>query len=265
MIQFEKNIGKSEAKSQYLNITDDIGRTYGTRFPKEGKLLWILTEGRRYKAVKHHNNQIWGLKTWYVHENVHAGDTVCIKYDLLSADEEGRTLIEISIKKRTQATMQPSVVSYEDEKEEVPEYAAQINVKMEQDLEDFLACNLNLVEDGLELYTETEGRDGRQYPTDVGTIDLLCKNGEDFVVLELKKGRGSDAVVGQTSRYIGWIKENLSENQHVRGIIIVHDYEPKLKYAVLAHDNLQLKYYQIEIKFISEQEVMSKLETEALD
>lgn len=129
---------------------------------------------------------------------------------------------------------------------------------MERDLENFLSKNLGLIEEGLKLYYE-EGQGGRQYPTDVGTIDLLCKNREDFVVVELKKGRCSDTVVGQISRYIGWVQKNLSNGCNVRGIIIVHDFDERLKYAVLAHSNLKLKYYEIQIKFISEQQVLDNL------
>lgn len=42
----------------------------------------------------------------------------------------------------------------------------------------------------------------------------------------------------------------------------MHEFDPKLKYAVLAHEKLELKYYEIQIKFISEQEIINKLEVE---
>ena len=59
-------------------------------------------------------------------------------------------------------------------------------------------------------------------------------------------------MVGQISRYIGWVKENIARRETVNGIIIVHEFDEKLKYAVAAHDNLDLKYYRIQIEFISE-------------
>ena len=42
----------------------------------------------------------------------------------------------------------------------------------------------------------------------------------------------------------------------------MHDFDPKLKYAVLAHENLELKYYEIQIRFISEQDIIDKLDTD---
>lgn len=96
---------------------------------------------------------------------------------------------------------------------------------------------------------------GRQYDTRaVGRIDLLCKNRKsgDFVVIELKRGRESDKVVGQTLRYIGWVKKNLAkEGQKVTGIIITQEDDERLRYAVDALDEygrlIDLKFYKISI------------------
>lgn len=257
MIEFQRTIVRAEENTCYLNLTDVNGRSYGSKFPGHETPLMIITEGRRYEGSKHGGNQIWGnLRRWYNGEDVHAGDTIHIKYDPLAEKINGRVPIEISVTKRAENIPGFNVPQ---EPEEIEDAVAKVDIQMERDLENFLVNNLNLIEDGLKLYEE-DGRNGRQYPTDVGTIDLLCKKGDDFVVVELKKGRSSDIVVGQISRYIGWIRENLSDGREVRGIIIVHDFDPKLKYAVFAHEKLELKYYEIQIKFVSEQEVIGKLE-----
>jgi RecB family endonuclease NucS len=261
MIEFDRTIGTSEEKNYYLNITDNQGNRYGNKFPEDRTPLWITTEGRKYKASKRGDNQIWGrLRSWYEGENIHAGDTVHVRYDPGVSEIDGRIPIEISIVKRSEATGEIPSVKVEEETEEIREVPTEVSVQMERELEDFLINNLGLIEGGLKLYIDEQGKNGRQYPTDVGTIDLLCKNKGDFVIIELKKGRISDIVVGQISRYIGWVRENLAEGHGVRGIIIVHDFDPKLKYAVLAHDNLEMKYYEIQINFISEQEAIDKLE-----
>jgi RecB family endonuclease NucS len=265
MIVFDRTIGEGEEKSYYLNLTDNAGNRYGSKFPDDRTPLWVITEGRRYKASKRGENQIWGrLRAWYEGENVHSGDTIHIRYEPTANKLDGRTPIEISIVKRVGKIEEERVeISTEQgEIEEVERIPAEISIQIEHDLEDFLTENLSLIKEGLKLYIDERGREGRQYPTDVGTIDLLCKDNEDFVIIELKKGRASDPVVGQISRYIGWVRENLSEGHNVRGIIIVHDFDPKLKYAVLAHDNLEIKYYEIQIKFISEQEVIDRIERE---
>lgn len=263
MIEFDRTIGRGEERSYYLNLTDDAKNRYGSRFPQDRTSLWVITDGRRYRASKRGENQIWGvLRSWYEGEDVHAGDTVHIRYDPVSGAIDGRVPIEVSIVEKAERIEQPLEVATEEENEEAREVAAEVSIQMERDLEDFLINNLGLIEEGLEIYIDDRGRDGRQYPTDIGTIDLLCKKGEDFIVVELKKGRASDTVVGQISRYIGWVRENLSEGNNVRGVIIVHEFDPKLKYAVLAHEKLELKYYEVQIKFISEQEIIDKLEME---
>ena len=54
---------------------------------------------------------------------------------------------------------------------------------------------------------------GQQYPTDTGYIDILAvsKDNKELLVIELKKGRASDVVVGQIQRYMGYILEEIAE------------------------------------------------------
>ena len=61
------------------------------------------------------------------------------------------------------------------------------------------------------------------YETDTGPIDILAisRDKKELLVVELKKGRASDSVVGQIQRYMGYVQEELAEdNQRVRGAII---------------------------------------------
>jgi hypothetical protein len=132
-----------------------------------------------------------------------------------------------------------------------------ITASLESMLEDFIANNLSALEPGLRLFKDDDGIPGRQYPTEVGTIDLLCLDGNNnLVVIELKRGRESDKVVGQISRYIGWVKAKIAKNsQEVRGIVVVHkptDKYPKddrLEYAILANPKTELRYYEISLNF----------------
>ena len=116
-----------------------------------------------------------------------------------------------------------------------------------------------MVEPGLKLFVDESSNRGRQYPTDVGTIDLLfVRPNGDMVVIELKRFRGSDEVVGQISRYIGWIKHHVAYYKNVYGVIITHQYDSKLKYAVEGNEKLTLKYYRIHIEFVDEAQVKSQ-------
>jgi len=128
----------------------------------------------------------------------------------------------------------------EEEDLEIPSYS----VSLEKDLINYLASDPSQIEKGLELKE-------KEYDTkSAGRIDLLCiDRNRDFVVIETKKGKESDKVVGQIQRYMGWINRNLAKNgENVRGIIIVNEFDEWLDYAVSVNDNIQLKYY--EVKFV---------------
>lgn len=82
---------------------------------------------------------------------------------------------------------------------------------LEKYLEDFIVSNFQTIFKGeLKLYEDADGNDGQQYVTDIGPIDILAfePKSNSFVVIELKKGRPSDQVIGQILRYMGWAKQN---------------------------------------------------------
>jgi restriction system protein len=82
---------------------------------------------------------------------------------------------------------------------------------------------------------------GQQYPTDTGPIEILAvrKDGKELLVVELKKGRASDVVVGQVQRYMGYVKDELLENgQTVRGVIIALEDDLKLRRALSVTNNI---------------------------
>ena len=80
---------------------------------------------------------------------------------------------------------------------------------LEKYLEDFIVSNFRAIFKGdLTIYEDSEGN-GQQYYTEVGPIDILAVEfkSKSFVVIELKKGRSSDQVIGQVLRYMGWVKK----------------------------------------------------------
>ena len=108
---------------------------------------------------------------------------------------------------------------------------------LERHLEDFLVANwvqTPLAVD-YKLYEEDGEVVGQQLPTDTGPMDLLAvsNDGSELLVIELKKGRASDSVVGQVQRYMGYVKEALAEDhQTVRGMIIALEDDLKIKRAL---------------------------------
>jgi hypothetical protein len=120
------------------------------------------------------------------------------------------------------------------------------------ELEDFIVSNFQTIFKGeLKIYQDTEENDGQQYDTDIGPIDILAVDPKtkSFVVIELKKGRPSDCVVGQVLRYMGWVKKNLClDGQAVKGLVICRDLDPKLNYALKMTENIDVRYYSVSFK-----------------
>lgn len=107
---------------------------------------------------------------------------------------------------------------------------------LERLLSDFLVYNWDKTPLGQqhELHVQ-DGDVAQEYYTPVGRIDLLAKERStgDWVVIELKRGRSSDVVVGQLLRYLGWVQEHLAgANSLVKGVIIAGDSDERLRYAL---------------------------------
>lgn len=123
---------------------------------------------------------------------------------------------------------------------------------LEKYLEDFIVSNFETIFRGeLRVYEDAEGNDGQQYATEIGPIDILAidPKSNSFVVIELKKGRPSDQVVGQILRYMGWVKKNLcSSGQSVTGLVICREPDVKLSYALEMTSNIKVRYYSVSFK-----------------
>lgn len=131
------------------------------------------------------------------------------------------------------------------------------NFGMESHLEDFLVANWDKTIFGNKyklLYKEGD-LESQQYPTEIGPIDILAisKDNNEYLVIELKKGRSSDTVVGQILRYMGWVQENLTGSKKVKGAIVVLEADNKLKYSLKIPQNITLYTYQVNFKLRKEQ------------
>ena len=124
---------------------------------------------------------------------------------------------------------------------------------MEKHLEDFLIKNWPNTSFGKKysVYSDGDAMVGQQYQTDSGPIDILAvsKDNKSILVIELKRGRASDVVVGQLLRYMGYVKDELSEeNQEVRGAIIALEEDPRLRQALKMLPFVEFYRYQISFK-----------------
>jgi hypothetical protein len=118
----------------------------------------------------------------------------------------------------------------------------------EDHLRDYLAKHLDLIEQGLELYVDDEGRNGVEYFIEVGKIDILAVDKDSgFVVIELKVSRGPDAVAGQVLRYKNWVKVNLAGNKLTRGIIVAGHVSDKILYAIASDPEVTAREYELSL------------------
>jgi len=124
---------------------------------------------------------------------------------------------------------------------------------LEKQLEDFLIENWHHTELGknYDIYEEDGEVVGQQYPSDTGPIDILAisKDKKEILVVELKKGRVSDVVVGQIQRYMGYVKEELAEkDQKVKGVIIAFEDDIKIRRALAVTSDINFYTYKVHFK-----------------
>lgn len=136
----------------------------------------------------------------------------------------------------------------EDAEEQQEETAA---FGLEYQLRDFIAQNIAAIPVNgkrLRLYVDPTGRDGIEFPTAVGPIDILAVDTEDqFVVFELKRARSSDHAIGQLSRYMGWLTQTIGKGKRVTGVIVAKTISENLRYSLLVVPNVSL--FEYEVKF----------------
>ena len=129
--------------------------------------------------------------------------------------------------------------------------ATALEFALEKHLEEFLVANWKSTALGnqYDIY-EKDGVAGQQFKTDTGRIDILAISNDrkELLVVELKKGQASDAVVGQIQRYMSYVLDELADNdQTVRGAIIAFGDDPKIRRALkIARD---IDFYRYEVNF----------------
>jgi len=141
----------------------------------------------------------------------------------------------------------PTLISTDETIEDVATFV------LEKHLEEFLVSNWKQTELGkhFEIFEEDGEIVGQQYPTDTGPIDVLAisKDKKEILIVELKKGRASDSVVGQIQRYMGYVLQELAEpHQKVRGIIIALDDDQRIRRALAVAPNIEFYRYQVSFK-----------------
>ncbi len=106
-----------------------------------------------------------------------------------------------------------------DVEHEMGEAAALEKDGVERDLQEALAASPGSLEDGLRL-------ERREWSTDVGPVDLMCRDGEgEWVAVEIKRVATIDAVE-QLTRYLGRIRLDPARAE-CRGILAAQQVKPQ--------------------------------------
>jgi endonuclease len=106
-----------------------------------------------------------------------------------------------------------------DVEHEMGEAAALEKDGIEAHLQELLAERPDVLEDGLRLVR-------REWPTDVGPVDLMCRDTEDgWVAVEIKRVATIEAVE-QLTRYLGFIRSDPARAT-CRGILAAQSIKPQ--------------------------------------
>jgi RecB family endonuclease NucS len=97
---------------------------------------------------------------------------------------------------------------------------------VEAHLQELLAASPSAIEPGLSLVR-------REYPTDIGPVDLLCKDGRGGTVAVEVKRRGEIDGVEQLTRYLEFLNRD-PRLRPVRGVFVAQEIRPQAR--VLAAD-----------------------------
>ena len=127
---------------------------------------------------------------------------------------------------------------------------------LEKHLEEFIDQNWDSLELGQKYDISEEVIDGKRkkFRTDTGEVDIfaLSKDQKEFLVIELKRGRASDRVVGQIQRYMGYVKDEIANNdQTVKGLIIALEDDLSIRRALSINPNIEFCRYKISFDLIS--------------
>ena len=112
-------------------------------------------------------------------------------------------------------------------------------------LRDILKQGLYILEDGLKLFVDKDGKEGYDYPSPVGTIDLIGQDKKGGLVLvKIERAEESTTLISKLAAQVGWVKETLSGGKEVRAFILSANASEELKYACKAIPNVSLFEYE---------------------
>jgi hypothetical protein len=117
-----------------------------------------------------------------------------------------------------------------------------------EDVRRMLVQQPDLIEPGLEIYSEDGEMVGVGYSTAVGEIDLLARDDSGcWVVIAVAEPDEGKELVGDLLQRMGWVRRHLGKSgQEVRGMVLLDALPDDLGYAAAAvADTVEFKMYQL--------------------
>ncbi|HXV33447.1 MAG TPA: endonuclease NucS [Gaiellaceae bacterium] len=137
-------------------------------------------------------------------------------------EEEGDPLERLVVRKRAgRSEDRLEIVVHEvlsDVAHEMGEAAPLAKDGVERDLQEAIAASPETLGAALRLVR-------REWPTDIGPVDLMCRDGDDWVAVEIKRVGTIDAVE-QLTRYLERIREDAAKAE-CRGILAAQRIQPQ--------------------------------------
>lgn len=124
-----------------------------------------------------------------------------------------------------------------------PETEKRERIGLERDLQKALREKIGVLEPGLVIIDE-----GAERAVASGYIDITARDpAGSIVVIELKAATADRTTVGQILSYMGDVAEE--EGVGVRGILVAHAFDAKVKAAARVVPNLVLRTYSVNFSF----------------
>ena len=132
---------------------------------------------------------------------------------------------------------------HEPEPKPQPHDSSVITFGLERDLQRALRTNIIQLEPDLNII---DG--GSERTVEAGRIDITAEDDQgNLVVIELKAGTAQPDSIAQLLSYMGSIDDD--QERPIRGILVAHDFHPRLVLAARAVPNISLKAYSFQFSF----------------
>lgn len=178
--------------------------------------LYTLGNGR-VKLYNPEEHGAWGI--------VEEGDRLVVKrVDGIELEEKPAT--RKSGRKKSAAVSETSLPT-----KKVGDEPSYVSGSFPQ-VREVLYNNLALVGKNLRIYTDPSGRQGFEYPTEVGIIDILATDPHNRLTVMEFAEEVTPEVLSRLLGCMGWVRRNLTPGKDVKGMIFTNHIEENMLLSI---------------------------------